>query len=138
MSKRSAIATLVRVAELQEAVARGAAGRALARSREAHDEIERARNELANAGLAGGTREALETTTQVRLWRAEGLQVAEQQAHEVDQERTVALEAWTHARRRHRLFDGLAERKRDEARRDVEKAEQRLADELAGLRGDGS
>lgn len=134
MSRRSAIGTLLRVAELQEAVARGAAGRALAAANQAaaaHDE------ELAllrSAGLAGGTRQALEATSQVRLWRASAVADAATVVEETGAVRQAAVQGWTEARRGHRLFEKLASRQRADALAQQEKKAQRLADDLAGLR----
>ena len=125
--------TLLRVAELQEAVARGHAGRALAQVREADLAHEQARAHLAHAGLAGGTREALERTTQVRLWRADLVAAAESEQERAAVARDDALALWTASRQRHRLVETLAERAREEQRVRQEKAEQNLADELAGL-----
>ena len=132
MSRRSAVATLVRVAALQEAVARAAAGKALAAVAGAHDDHARAAADLADAGLAGGTRAALESTTQVRLWRADLVGQASAAVTAAEAERGAALAAWTEARRKHRLFEQLAARKAEEARVARERAEQALADELAG------
>ena len=133
MRRRSAVQTLLRVAELQEAVARGHAGKALAQVHEADRQRAQAQAHLADAGLAGGSREALERTTQVRLWRADAVAAAETAQAEAAAARDTALASWTAARQRHRLVETLAERAREEQRVRVEKAEQALADELAGL-----
>jgi hypothetical protein len=135
VSRRSAVQTLVRVAELKEAVARGEAARALRASREAGEAIDAARDSLRQAGLAGGSRAALESTTAVRLWRAEAVTVAEVAAAQLDLERQEAITAWVESRRRHRLFESLAARKHEERVVAQEKAEQALADELATSRG---
>ncbi len=135
MTRRSAVATLLRVAELQEAAARGRAGQALTQAREAQDAHQAAHDDLRRAGLAGGSREALESTTQVRLWRAEAVELAGQQVEVADGVRQEALATWTESRRRQRLFETMAARKREEARAARERADQSLADELSGLRG---
>lgn len=134
MSKRTAVQTLLRVAELQEAVARGAAGRAIAAVAQAQSAHAAALDDLADAGLAGGTRAALETTTQVRLWRADVATSTEAGVVEAQSLQAHAVAGWTEARRRHRLFEQLAARKREEILVAREKAEQNLADELAGTR----
>ena len=133
MRRRSAVQTLLRVAELQEAVARGHAGRALAEVRQADALHAEAQAHLAEAGLDGGSREALERTTQVRLWRADVVAAAESEQSRAAAARDAALAGWTASRQRHRLVETLAERAREEQRAHREKAEQALADELAGL-----
>lgn len=133
MTRRTAIATLVRVAELQEAVARGQAAQALAAARTAQEEHAHAQAELQDAGLAGGTPAALETSTRTRLWRADAVAQAQARVTDANGAREAALAQWTETRRRQRLLDSLAARKREEHRAGVERSEQRLADELAGL-----
>ena len=133
MTRRTAIATLLRVAELQEAVARGHAAKALAAAATAHADHAQAEHDLHAAGLAGGTPSALETSTQVRLWRADTVARAEVQAAQSNHDRDAALTQWTETRRRQRLLESLAARKREERLTAIEKAEQRLADEIAGL-----
>ena len=128
--------TLVRVAELQEAVARGAAARALAASRAADQAYDDSLAHLGAAGVAGGSREELTSSTQRLLVRAEAVAAASiaQQAALRAQQHAVA--GWTDARRRHRLFSELAERKAEEARARRERADQQLAAELAASRRD--
>ncbi len=133
MTRRTAIATLLRVAELQEAVARGHAAQALAASAAAQENHAQAERDLRHAGLAGGTPSALERSTQVRLWRADAVAIADTQAVQAAQARQAALAQWTESRRRQRLLESLAARKREERLTAIEKSEQRLADELAGL-----
>ena len=134
MSRRSPIKTLLRVAELQEAVARGNAGRALAATHAASSSLAAAEAHLASAGLAGGSRQALETTTQVRILRASAVATAGAALAEAEAAQTTAVAGWTDSRRRHRLFEELAARQRSEALAGQEKTAQRLADDLAGLR----
>ncbi len=134
MSRRSAVATLLRVAELQEAVARGAAGRALRALADADAAQVLAVEQLHRAGLAGGTPRALQTTTDIRLRRAQAVAGAAQSHEQAVQERQQALDAWIESKRRHRLFETMAARKAEQARQARDQAEQQLADELAGLR----
>ncbi len=134
MSRRSPIATLLRVAELREAAARGEAARSLSAVAAAGRARASAEAALAQAGLAGGSREALGSTTQVRLWRAEGVERASEDVQGAEASRDQALHAWTESRRRQRLLETLAVRKREEARAHREKNEQALADELSGFR----
>ena len=134
MTRRSPIKTLLRVAELQEAVARGAAGRALSTAQQAErahaDEVAH----LSAAGLAGGTRQALEATTQTRILRAETVVTLAAEFEQAQRQQHVAVQAWTESRRRHRLFEELAARQHSEALAQQEKTSQRLADDLAGLK----
>ncbi len=134
MSRRSAIKTLLRVAELQEAVARGQAGRSLVAAREATAQHDAAVSHLSAAGLAGGTRTALETSTHVRLRRADAVGSAAAAVEQAQADQTTAVQRWTESRRRHRLFEELAARQRSEALIKQEKSAQRLSDDLAGLR----
>ena len=137
MTRRTAIATLLRVAELQEAVARGRAAQALATAAETEGLHAQAEHDLHSAGLAGGTPSALQESTRVRLWRADAVALAGVRVEEASQARHAALDNWTETRRRQRLLERLAARKREERIAAVEKSEQRLADELAGLAGTG-
>jgi hypothetical protein len=132
--KRSPLATLLRVAELQEAVARGAAGKALLQARAADEAHAEQVAQLRAAGLAGGTPAALVATTQVRLWRAAAAADPAANAATADGARDAAVARWTEARRTTRLFEELAARKHAEREAAQEKAAQRLADDLAGLR----
>jgi flagellar biosynthesis chaperone FliJ len=134
MRRRSAVKTLLRVAELQEAVARGVAGRALAVTHEADQVHASELAHLSAAGLAGGTRQALETTTQIRILRAAAVAAAAAELEEAQRTQALAVQGWTESRRRHRLFEELATRQRSEALAQQEKTAQRLSDDLAGLR----
>ncbi len=134
MTRRSPVATLLRVAELQEAVARGGAGRALAAAREATAACEVQLAHLSSAGLAGGTRTALETSSQVRLLRAESVHLAEAALAQAQQLQDEAVRGWTAARQKHQLVTELAARKHAEAAALQDKRDQRLADDLASLR----
>jgi hypothetical protein len=134
MRRRTAIQTLLRVSELQEAVARGKAGQALAAARAAGDghALEVAR--LSAAGLSGGTRQALDASTQVRLFRAGTVAEAATALSDAVVAQEAAVQGWRDARRRHRLFEELAARQRAEAFAQQEKTAQRLSDDLAGLK----
>ena len=137
MTRRSAVTTLVRVAELREAVARGEAGRALALARAADSDRERAEHHLAASGLAGGTRDALRTSTEQRLLRAEAVVQAGAAQDRAERDRDAALAGWIEARRRQRLFESLAARKQEQARTARDHRDQALADDLA-LRSTGT
>lgn len=134
MSRRTAVRTLLRVAELQEAVARGAAGRALADAHAAAAQHDAELARLREAGLAGGTRQALEASSQTRVLRAGAVAAAAAGLERAEQAQREAVQRWTDARRRQRLFSELAARQREQARAEQEKQAQDLADDLAGLR----
>ena len=132
----SRIATLVRVAELQEAVARGNAARALAAASAAATQYDGELTHLRTGGVVGGSREALAASARQQLTRAEAVAAAAL-AHEAAlRAQQHAVSGWTEARRRHRRFTELSDRKREEERRRREKADQQLADELASCRRD--
>jgi hypothetical protein len=133
MTRRTAIATLLRVAELQEAVARGHAAQALSAASTATARRDEAQRDLQAAGLAGGAPTALASSTQIRLWRADAVALADVGAAAAKADRDQALANWTDSRRRQRLLESLAARKREERLSAQEKTEQALADELAGL-----
>lgn len=130
----SRLKTLVRVAELQEAVARGAAARALVAARAAAVEHDGQVAHLRTGGIVGGSREALASSVQQQLARAEAVAAAALALEAAQRAQQQAVAGWTESRRRHRLFDELAERHREQDRRRREKADQQLADELASAR----
>lgn len=134
MRRRTAIQTLLRVTALQEAVARGKAGQALAAARTATDDHALEVAHLSAAGLSGGTRQALEASTQVRLFRAGTVAEAATALSDAVVAQDVAVQGWRDARRRHRLIEELAARQRTEALATQEKTAQRLSDDLAGLK----
>lgn len=130
----SRLATLVRVAELQEAAARSQAARALAASAAARHALEESVGVLQAGGVVGGSRHALEHSAQLQLVRAEAVRAAEAEVADTDRLRLEAVRGWTETQRRHRLFTELHERHREAERVRQEKAEQQLADELAASR----
>jgi len=134
MSRRSALPTLLRVAELREAVARADAGRALVAQADATAERDlraRALGELPSPA-AGAT--SLEQVAQLGRWRAEALRVAEGELTHAQAARATAVEGWTETRRRHQLLEGLADRARAARDEEREKVAQRLADDLSSSR----
>jgi flagellar biosynthesis chaperone FliJ len=126
--------TLVRVAELQEAVARGNAAKALAATRAA-EQVQAAQLRLLRASrLEGGTREDLNRSVTRQLAMAAGVAESDVAVVQTEEERRSAVRAWTEARRRHRLFEELAERQREVKATAREREEQRLVDEIAASR----
>ena len=133
-ARRSRLKTLVRVAELQEAVAKGNAAKALLATRAAEAAAAEQLRTLRESRLAGGTREALTRSAEQQQALAAGVVAADAAVADAAQAQRQAVDAWTSARRRHRPFDELAERKRDEAEAERERQEQQLADELAAMK----
>jgi flagellar biosynthesis chaperone FliJ len=132
--RQSRLTTLVRVAELQEAAARGHAARALVASRAAQQAYVTQLQVLRARRVEGGTREALTASAGAGLAEAAATRHAEQADVEAAAQQRAAVGAWTAARLRHRLLSELAERQREEAAAEVERREQQLADELAASR----
>ena len=133
-ARRSRLKTLVRVAELQEAVAKGNAAKALLATRAAEAAAAEQLRTLRESRLAGGTREALTRSAEQQQALAAGVVAADAAVADAAQAQRQAVYAWTSARRRHRLFDELAERTREEAEAERERQEQLLADELAAVK----
>lgn len=133
-ARRSRLKTLVRVAELQEAVAKGNAAKALLATRAAEAAAAEQLRMLRESRLAGGSREALTRSAEQQQALAAGIVEANALAAEAAGQQRAAVDAYTEARRRHRLFDELAERKRQEAEAEAERQEQLLADELAAMK----
>ncbi len=128
------IATLVRVAELQEAVARGQAGRALVASRAAEQAHATQLAVLRARRLEGGRREAVLRSSATQLALAAATTQTEQASDEAADAQRAAVAGWTQARMRHRLLSELAERQREGVRAERDRREQQLADELAASR----
>jgi flagellar biosynthesis chaperone FliJ len=130
----SRLATLVRVAELQEAVARGSAAKALAASRAATTAYDGELEHLRAGAVVGGARTALTASAHQQLTRAEAVAAAALAQQAALRAQQQAVHGWTAARRRHRLFSELAEREREQERQQRDRRDQQLADELAAGR----
>ena len=131
MSRRSRLATVVRVADLRESVARGAVAAAgVATARAVQEERER-RDALAVSSLAGLVSHDGDVRGAVaRLaWRADAVALAGDEVVRARAVRAQAVAALTEAARRASLFTTLADRLRaeDELRR--LQADQRTADD---------
>jgi flagellar biosynthesis chaperone FliJ len=133
-ARRNRLKTLVRVAELQEAVAKGNAAKALLAARAADHAAAEQLRVLRASRLAGGSREELTRSAEQQQALAAAVVEANTVAAGAADAQRQAVAAWTDARRRHRLFDELAERKREEAQAERERQEQQLADELAAVK----
>jgi hypothetical protein len=136
MSRR--LATVLRVAALQERVARAEAGRAqvvLAGAAATHA----ARLATVAAGrLPTGGPAALQHALVLGGLRAEAVGVAAAELGTAGQQRAAALARWTAARGRARLLEELDARQRADDDATETRAAQRLADDLsAGRRQTG-
>ncbi len=131
MSRRSPLATVLRVAELREATARGtvaaAAGLAADARREHRGRVER----LAAAAPAGLD---LAGTAAVLGWRAAAVTEAATAVEQADALRAHAAAAHTDAARRARLLAGVVEQHRVQQEALRVTAEQRTADDSSTAR----
>lgn len=132
MSRR--LTTVLRVAALQETVARGAVGAAQAVVREAERDCADARDRLAATALTGGSVPELLASGSTVAGRAAVVLATDRAVDEAATARDEALARWVELRRRQRLLEELHARQRadDEAAR--ERAAQRLADDLSAGR----
>jgi len=130
----SRLKTLVRVAELQEAVARGHVAKALLAARAAEQVQAEQLRMLRASRLEGGSREELSRSAAQQQYLAAGVVEADNAAALAAATQGEAVAQWTATRRRRKLFTELAERKREERAAALERQEQRLADELASSR----
>jgi hypothetical protein len=129
------LATVVRVAALQETVARGRVGAALAACRATEASYDDAARVLSGTALVGGPVRDLVADAQRQERRAAGVVSAQQAHQEAVAARDEALEAWRAAQQRARLLEELADRRRQAVDAARESASQRLADDLSALRG---
>lgn len=134
MSRRSRRDVLVRVAEARATLARRDVAAGLREVQLADEEARHREALLAAAGLAGGSREALELSTSTRLLRAAALHEAHASVRSAVLASDAALAAWTEARRGQRLMEQLRDRERQERADAQLRLEQRDADDLAGHR----
>lgn len=134
MTTSKRLKTVLRVAALQEQVARGAAGTARAGQQRAATEHASALSHLANSGLAAGLVSSVSTAVELRRLRALGVEAAREQLESAAQARTDAIVAWQEAQRRLRLFEELDARGKAEQAAATEKAAQLLADDLSASR----
>ncbi len=132
MSRRSRLATVVRVADLRETIARGevaAAGAATARA----VQDEQARRDALAAGRPDGTAPrtaaALHTGAELLARRAEAVALAGLEVARTRAARADAVAALTEAARRASLFATLADRLRQEDEVARLQADQRAADD---------
>lgn len=132
MSRR--LTTVLRVAALQETVARAQAGRSRAALANAVAEHGARLQALADGSLPSGSPAALQQARSLQVLRARAVGVAEQDVAAASQERAGSVERWTAARRRSRLLQELADRLQAEAEAVETATAQRLADDLSAGR----
>ena len=132
MSRR--LTTVLRVAGLQQTVARGAVGAAQAAVRAAEREHTDARVRLEATALTGGSVADLLASGTVVAARAASVLATERAVTDAETARDEALARWTELRRRQRLLEELHARQRAEDDAARERAAQRLADDLSAGR----
>ena len=130
MTGRDSLATVLKVAELRERVARGAASAAVAAEQRAHAAQTRAREHLAALPAHADLRVAAARSA----LRAGGVLEAQRASEVAAVQTTAAVAAYVDSARRTGLLAELVARKAAERELHVIAAEQRLADDLAGLR----
>ena len=130
MTAAGRVATVLRVAELQARVARAAASADVAGERRAHAEELAWRTHLAATPGDG----PLPVRAARAGLRARAVLDAEQRTAEAAARAAVSVAGYVAAAGRASLLADLVARKRDEAEQAAVAAEQRLADDLAGLR----
>ena len=111
MSRRSRLATVVRVADLRETIARGQVAVAGAATARALQDEQARREALAAARLDGS---ALHASAALLAWRAEAVALAGTEVARARAARAEAVVALTEAARRASLFTTLADRLRAE------------------------
>lgn len=132
MSRR--LATVLRVAALQETLARAEAGRAGAAVHEAVALVGEREAALAATRLVAGTPAQLQQRLAVQGLRARAVGAAQAGVDEAEAARRSALEGWSRTRARHRLLEELDARVRAEEQAAEIAAAQKLADDLSGAR----
>lgn len=138
MSSRR-LRTVLRVAALQERVAKADAGRATVAAACAADVLDQRRAAVHAARLPAGTPAALQQALALQGLRAAAVGAAAAEVERADQERADAVVRWTAARGRARLLEELGARLQAEAGAAETASAQRLADDLsAGRRGRGA
>lgn len=132
MSRR--LATVLRVAALQERLAKAEAGRAAVALDEA-GRLHAARVEaLAAARLTPGSPADLQQGLALQGLRARAVAAALEGTAEAQAARSAALDGWRRAQGRHRLLSELDARLAEERAAAELGAAQRLADDLSGGR----
>lgn len=135
MSRR--LATVLRVAALQETLARAEAGRAGVAVHQAGLLEQQRRASLAASSLSVGTPAALQQSLALSALRAQAVSVAEAGVAEAEAGCAAALDGWTRARARARLLVELDTRLRAAEQAEEIAAAQKLADDLSsGRRGE--
>jgi flagellar biosynthesis chaperone FliJ len=133
------LATVLRVAALQERVAKAEAGRATVAAAAAAEVLEQRREAVSAARLVSGTPAALQQALALQGLRAAAVGVASGEAAQAEQERTSSVQRWSAARGRARLLEELDARLQEQAAAAETASAQRLADDLsAGRRGRGA
>ncbi len=132
MSRR--LVTVLRVAALQERLAKAEAGRAAVAVEDARA-VHAERSELlASSRLAVGDPASLQRARALQQLRAQAVGQAHLDTRAAEAARAGALAGWTAARSRHRLLEELDTRVRAEREADEIRSAQALADDLSSGR----
>ncbi|MCU1692943.1 MAG: hypothetical protein JWM64_2034 [Frankiales bacterium] len=132
MSRR--LATVLRVAALQERLAKAEAGRAAVAVDAAAQLHVRRVEALAAARVTAGTPADLAAAVALQRVRAQAVTDALKGSVQAETDRGSALDAWTRARGRHTLLEELDARLAEERTARELAAAQRLADDLSAGR----
>ena len=137
MSRRSRIATVVRVAEIRETAARARVGLATRDRDAAQRALGQRQAELAQTSLSGGTAADLLRSVQIQGLRADATVAAAATVETAEASRGSALGAWTDLANRARLLRDLESRQKAAVVAADEAATQKLLDDLAASRAAG-
>lgn len=131
---RSRLGTVLRVAALQERLAKAEAGRAATAVDTAVQIVGLRREALAAAALRSGSPADLHAARALQGLRARAVGEAQEDVSAAEARRSTSLDAWRSARSRTRLLEQLDARLREEQEAVRAAAAQRLADDLAARR----
>lgn len=134
MTSGRRLGTVLRVAAMQERLAKAEAGRAAVAVETARGTEAERQQALAEARLCGGTPAGLQQTLSLQRLRAQAVTTAAADVVLAQDARTASVQAWTGARARARLLEELDGRLRAERQAAEIGAAQRLADDLTGGR----
>ena len=138
MSRRSRIATVVRVAEIRETAARAQVAAATRDRDLAQRALSQRQAELAQTSLSGGTAVDLLRSVQIQGLRADATVAAAVTADTAQTTRDTSVRAWADLANRARLLRDLETRQKAAQVAAADAATQKLLDDLAASRAAGS
>ena len=137
MSRRSRIATVVRVAEIRETAARAQVAAATRDRDEARRALGQRQADLAQTSLTGGTATEMLRSVQVQGLRADATVAAALTADTAETSRSTALTTWSDLANRARLLRDLETRQKAARVAAADASTQKLLDDLAASRAAG-